>query len=107
MEMMSAFLISRDRDTHLEGTLGWLSVRRMITCPRTGMPGVGGRRHRRATSVSIEAGVVPVLDAFVQIQAGHGRGHRRGSKSLEHTTAERGRALSVYGGDGALDPGGI
>jgi hypothetical protein len=94
----------------LEGALGWLSVRRMITvtCPvriGTEAPGVPGRR--RATPGSIKAAVVLVLQGLGQIQAGHGRGYLRGRKLLEHTTAERGRTLSVYGGDGAGDPGGL
>jgi len=97
--------------THLEAALGWLSVRRIVTvqaCPRVRMPGVGMRPHRRATPVSIEAGVVLVLDALVQVQAGYRCGHRRRPrKLLEHTTAECGRALSVYGGDEAFDTGGL
>lgn len=70
--------------------------------------GVHRRRRTRATARSIKAAAVLVLEALVQVQAGHGCGHRRGPrKLLEHTAALRGRALSVYGRDGAADPGGL
>lgn len=108
--------------TYLEAALGRLAVRRVRgamavqTCPErlrvlgiaTQGVGVHRRRRTRATPRSIKAAAVLVLEALVQVQAGHGRGHRRGPrKLLEHTTALRGRALSVHGRDGAADPGGL
>ena len=72
------------------------------------MQGAGVHWWRpRATPGSIEATAVLVLEAIVQVQASHGCGHRRGCKLLKHTAALRGRALSVNGGDGAAEPGGL
>jgi len=117
MEMVSVSLIDRDTYTYLEGMLGWLSVRRMIITVtmrtpvrlavlRSGaMQGIGVRWRRRATPVSIVTAVVHVFDAILQVQAGHGRRHRRRPrKLLVHTTTGLGRALSVHGGDGAVNP---
>jgi hypothetical protein len=72
------------------------------------MQGAGVHRWRpRATPGSIETTAELVLEAVVQVQASHGRGHSRGRKLLEHTAALRGRALSVNGGDGAAEPAGL
>ena len=113
--------IRRHAGTYLEAALGWLAVRRVRgavavqTCPeRLRVLGIATqrvgvhRRRTRATPRTIKAAAVLVLEAVVQVQAGHGRGHlRRSRELLEHTAALRGRALSVYSRDGAADPGGL
>ena len=84
-------------DTYLEGVLGWPPVRGVMMtgtvrpCPvrlavlRSGtMQGIGVRWRRCTTPVSI----ITAIDAFVQVQASHGRGNpRRPHQLLVHTTA--------------------
>jgi len=86
-----------DTDTYLEGVLGRLSVRRMMITVtvrpwpvrlaflRSGtMHRIGARWERRTTPALI----VTAFDAFVQVQASHGRGNPgRLCHLLIHTTA--------------------
>src|SRR6266852_992071 len=92
MEMCPSFCT----ETYLEGVLGWLSVRRMmitvtmrprpvrLAVLRSGtMEGIGVCWRRCTTPVSI----VTAFDAFVQVQASHGRGNPgRPRQLLVHTT---------------------